>query len=344
MKLSRGVTVSGNVVDEAGEPVPKVLVICGTRGDWLARSSPTSLDGRFRLEGVEPGTIQLTVYGGDSRGNAEATVEAQAGESVPVTIVMPTGNAIRGRITDERGAPIPGCWVVLEGWTGGPTGTRGASDFKGVNASREGTFIVPQCKAPEYVIRVQEPGARMDSLRLEHVRPGPETLALTIPKTSRAASFVTGILVDADGVPLPDVIAGLIGPSGGGPNTPTGRDGSFRAGAVQAGTYRLKVQGRPVAIQDPISWIHEGAEFALGVGDTRDLGVIRVLNRLRLEMRRADGKPLDEVNAAVWLSGSGAALKSGSKALSRRPLRCPPGRTGSRSRVRASSLSSASSR
>jgi hypothetical protein len=104
--------IAGRVLDDEGNPVPRVHLACGFQDAW------TAADGGFRLEGIPAGAALLWArkFGWNS---AKREVVVAPGEEARVEIALPPRDAgsleVAGRVVDDDGRPVPGAEV----WCGG---------------------------------------------------------------------------------------------------------------------------------------------------------------------------------------------------------------------------------
>ena len=115
IKLSKGLTVSGRVVDAKGEPFAGATVRTGAYFD-TQRQSITGNDGRYTIVGCRPGK---TVVVADSPGMAVETKSVSIEpELKEVDFVLKPSKGIRVRFVDEAGNPLPGLKIFMENWRG----------------------------------------------------------------------------------------------------------------------------------------------------------------------------------------------------------------------------------
>jgi protocatechuate 3,4-dioxygenase beta subunit len=120
--LERGSSVAGQVRDAAGHPIAGALVVAMPDFDlasFLRRDRSSSqphcqsaADGRYRLEGLEPGKVQVSVV---NRRVPRVPLDVQPGENGLDLVAEEEkgGVPVSGRVVDATGAPIEGASVAL---------------------------------------------------------------------------------------------------------------------------------------------------------------------------------------------------------------------------------------
>jgi hypothetical protein len=79
-------------------------------------TAKTEASGTFTLHGLPPGTYQINVNHPrypQMPGQIPPSVEVKAGETARIAISLTPGGSITGRIVDEDGDPLSGCWPQL---------------------------------------------------------------------------------------------------------------------------------------------------------------------------------------------------------------------------------------
>ncbi len=167
--------ISGRVVDDAETPAPVrnalVMLQPSSGGDGLA--VVTDRDGRFSLGGVPAGRYTLTAqkaaylansYGAKRPGRPGVTLVVTAGQSLPeLSLVLPRGSVITGRLTQPDGAPFRETQVIAipAGRTGG-----GAFDSRArvFHSDDQGDYRIWGLAPGEYLVAALPPLARTQTL------------------------------------------------------------------------------------------------------------------------------------------------------------------------------------
>ncbi len=179
VRLDRGASMSGIVVDEGGRPVGDAWVT--SEGDSEVPGGPTAQrvttedDGRFELTGLERGAQRVTVTHDH---HAWAGVALPGPQPDGVRIVLTAGVALEGRVIDADGAPLGNVRVVA-------TNRFGGSMAHSVQTAPNGTFRIPRLARDEPVrMRIRAPGSGQAGewfVHPEPVTPGGERVEITTP-------------------------------------------------------------------------------------------------------------------------------------------------------------------
>ena len=157
IRLSRGATVRGKVLDSGGKPLPQTsLMVKSTR---LTQGISGAVDdqGDFALPGLSPGPVEVRA---EAEGYAASTASLVVGKSGEHFVELRLGPAIelRGVLTDSRGKPLAGWQIVFSarnkaldsGWS--PFG-------KPVTTAADGGFALSLGEAGTYTAYVYPPGS-----------------------------------------------------------------------------------------------------------------------------------------------------------------------------------------
>ena len=115
--MTRGVIISGKVVDSDEQPIEGAEVARGS-SRYVAEypSTRTDAEGQFEFGHVRPGETVLTVQ---AQGYAPELKDITAHEDMgPVEFELGPARTIRGRVLDLEDKPVQGVWVVADTWRG----------------------------------------------------------------------------------------------------------------------------------------------------------------------------------------------------------------------------------
>jgi RNA polymerase sigma factor (sigma-70 family) len=202
MKLERGVTIGGIVVDEAGQPIagakvefdgpgsdsslpenvqfgPDTPAITDASGRWSCNMIPKEFD-----------HIQLVVSHPE-HAETSATVRPDAPEAIHSVITMKAGFAVAGAVEDSNGNPIEGAAVRevrlhSEGEHSRTTDASGAFEFKSMKAGD--LMLAVQAKGFAPAVQTVQVTGGVSALRFQ-LGPG---------------QLLRGRVTDEDGNPIPN--------------------------------------------------------------------------------------------------------------------------------------------
>jgi protocatechuate 3,4-dioxygenase beta subunit/peroxiredoxin/DNA-binding beta-propeller fold protein YncE len=132
--LKKGLTITGRVVDGAGQPIRGARAVLG-HDKWGTNPPTGTTDerGAFTLENCDAGPNIVTVHAeGYAPQISDVRVEERAAP-VEVRLAEP-GATIRGRVVDVQGKPVAGAFVAADTWRGHRT-----IEFRG-SADKDGRF------------------------------------------------------------------------------------------------------------------------------------------------------------------------------------------------------------
>lgn len=108
--MDRGLTFSGRVVDEMGNPIPQARITKGIQQEIFQ----TDFDGWFVIPKMEKGDWKFTV---SAEGYAPVRREVAMSENMePIIVQLRPGAVLRLRIVDGQGIAVPKAMVSLEEW------------------------------------------------------------------------------------------------------------------------------------------------------------------------------------------------------------------------------------
>jgi 5-hydroxyisourate hydrolase-like protein (transthyretin family) len=201
MKMKRGDSIEGKVVDERGNPIANAAVHIDEQYWWQKEhpSSTTDETGKFHLSGfafdtrdkfVRPGDIPLylTVQ---AAGYAPELIGVKESGAIPVVTLRP-GMMVRGRIVDVSGKPLEGVSMIARRW-------RGQSDRlgMGMKSKADGSFEIADLPVDEVLYDFSKDGyMSVDSFAMTA---GTTDYVVTLKPPLK----ISGAVVDADtGAPI----------------------------------------------------------------------------------------------------------------------------------------------
>ena len=200
--LAAGVTCSGIVRGEGGEPAPDASVSVGDTSDFLRLRTRSGPDGTFTLTGVPVGEFDVAAKL-DRVGKATARLRGQPGETVRCELQLSNGLALRARVLDAAGAPISRVHVRVEAEGEGPRWTSDA--FSG----DDGAFVIADCPSGRTLALL---ASKRDHVTLQRraVQPGGPELELRLQRDTAPKARITGRLLRPDGSPATGEEVGAI--------------------------------------------------------------------------------------------------------------------------------------
>ena len=294
--LDEGLLVRGRVRDRAGAGLGGVQVSAESRRqEGFAVETQTDADGGFSLVGLSAGAYDLTA---SAAGFARAEATANAGGE-PVELVLEEAGTLTGRVVDASGRPAEDARVEAESAGASPRETRsmGAPANEG-----DGRFTFRDVGAGIYVVRARAPGLGEGSLTGVRVVAGRATDAGTIALA--ASGRVTGVVVDADGQPIPGATVRVERDPNSyrsdDPSAQTDSTGTFEARGVRPGrmdvvaSHPAYVSARQGGVEVDLEKEPPAVRIVLGRGA-----------RIEGRARHRDGRPFDG-RVAAWSASGGA--------------------------------------
>lgn len=141
--LAPGAVIEGRVFSPSGKPLVGATVSLSESSGFTFRGGASDGDGRYRLDGIPPGTRIVQAEHEDYR-RAVRELEVRLGEN-SLDLRLEGGVEVSGRVVDEGGVPVPSARVLLrEGsnfWDQ-PGATSGADGSFTLSGVADGTYRV----------------------------------------------------------------------------------------------------------------------------------------------------------------------------------------------------------
>ncbi len=254
--LERSAAVTGRVLLPDGEPVTSFTVAVHREAtessaeplDVLdgsrTRESFSEADGRFTLEGLDPGTVTLETSAENWAPGRKTGLRLVSGRTVDAgSIRLREGLMLRGRVVEgDVGTPVPGTAVSA----------RRPADLLLAAARHPGRTTISDAEG-SFVLRGLEPGTL--AVRAEHAAFSPverrveleegailDDLVLRLSQGGR----LTGVVLDADGVAVAGAMILLMQGMEleRGRDSTTGADGRYLIDRLEPGAYLVALAPR----------------------------------------------------------------------------------------------------
>ncbi|MEM9380476.1 MAG: sigma-70 family RNA polymerase sigma factor [Planctomycetota bacterium] len=199
LRLEPAATIHGVVRASNGEAVADAVVSSLAGEEPLLRfDARVDAEGRFELESLTAGTVELEV---DSRAEGSTlrdTLELRPGERREWNPVLASTLSLSGRVVTADGTPLEGWHVRRE--AEGADGPR-ASGVTRTDA--DGRFTLEGCADRPHALSVRPPGRLFGSAaaELQGVSPTDDPATLVVPADAVPTASLTGRVVDGDGAP-----------------------------------------------------------------------------------------------------------------------------------------------
>jgi hypothetical protein len=317
--LRRGGGVEGRALGEGGKPLVGAVFASPSEG-WGQKNAGIDEEGRFRLEGMEPGawtvslqverTIDVGIYQAEEVDSA--TVRIEEGRMARLDFTPSEGTCrLRGRVT-RGGDPVAGARVSVsseasEGKPGQPS--------KSAETGKDGAFEIERIRAGEAKVRVQAPcgeGWTFGQVSLEVEATIPEApehfLEIRLPSggiSGRVARLPEGTPIVSALVVVESVAASERGWDAG--SAETNGEGRFRVIGLPSGAYR--VTARPPYGEEYAPRTEERVEVVDGVVSPVDLA-LEEEGRALVEVVDERGDPVREawVGLRTLAEGEGVGV------------------------------------
>ncbi|MFO1477525.1 MAG: M56 family metallopeptidase [Verrucomicrobiota bacterium] len=156
LQLERGAELSGAVRDIEGKPVTNAVAYLGfNRVGNASMTARTDATGRFTLSALKLGDDYLTITAGGLSPHYQMIKIAST--NPPLDLVLKPARAIRGRVVDSAGQPVPGASVIYDGLNSGMVRMEHREEWLS-RTDAEGRFSWDSAPAPAFLLNVSKPG------------------------------------------------------------------------------------------------------------------------------------------------------------------------------------------
>jgi len=295
--------VTGKVVDEQNQPVAHALVIV-RRGDYVV----TDADGRFSAYCRKNRPVKAIWIMARDRAHDRAVLRHVTDLSAPVTLKLKPARPLIGQVTDPQGRPVCAARVNLD--SKASDGTNRVDER--VLTDDQGRFtlkaIPPKQPGFDYRLYINAAGyGPAQNISFEAQEQGGETRDIGTFTLIPATESVSGYVVNAQGVPVPEAELGVNSVGGVVPQhrimTATDEQGRFCLphlckGAIEItasygskpsdrGTLTLQVPAENVKIVLGKDLYHDATLSLLG----KPLPDLSTLSK-NIDFNEIDGKPV----------------------------------------------------
>jgi protocatechuate 3,4-dioxygenase beta subunit len=276
VRVARGATVSGVVVDASGKPV------AGASVSATGGSTQTDGAGRFELTGLEAGPCELSATT-PTQGSEVHPLQLPKGGRVEARLVL-VDTHITGSVKTSRGEPVAGVSIRATRVQRGASGSATTND--------RGEFDLGDIPPGDYELTAVRDGDREEHPRTRGAHSGDRGVELVLPDRATIAGRVVldGKPVDYFGVAFTDDPGGSY-PT---PDVVRAPDGRFSETHLQPGTWSVQIVG-PAFVRKTIG------DVRVTEGQVTDLGDITVERGRSLSGRVRDERGLPVAGALVTL-------------------------------------------
>jgi hypothetical protein len=246
--LPKGLSLAGAVRDQEGMPVAGAIAgVCPVPEPCFDRDAVTDASGSFIVNGLLPGTYYAwalpngpdnllpAIWGGDagSVGSFEDAVAIEVTSDVGgIDLVMQPGLRITGHVRSPEGDPVAGIDVIADGGVAIASDASGAFEIVGLEPGWTGLYVSPPSTLPYLAGYVADDTIHPSwGTSFELTNADLTDVEITLLRGRSISGTLQGI-----GDRRVDVSA--IGDRGG-YSQPVGPDGSFDAGPLWPGEYRI---------------------------------------------------------------------------------------------------------
>ncbi len=209
----------GQVRDGKGQPIMGVLVAAGERWSIAlgnpAAESRTDSEGRYRLEGLDPGRLFLTARWEGASAGVSLPVEVKEGATASVDFTLEELGTVEGRVRASRGS-LPAEPLAVAAIAQGRSSQPPEIGNAEVDAAGTFRLRLPPGGYDMYLSETGRRGAGLQAVQAVHVKAG-ETVQTELLWQSEgpSAGEIQGLVLEPDGAPSPGAFVTLsVGDSG----------------------------------------------------------------------------------------------------------------------------------
>ncbi|APZ94454.1 M56 family metallopeptidase [Fuerstiella marisgermanici] len=152
IQLKRGLSVTGTVTDEAGQPIEGALIRTKFVNDL--REAKTNREGVYKLEGCDEKMARIVVSASGKATDMQ-TVRVVS-DMEPVNFVMKPGGHVKIRVVDENGKGVPKARIFYQDWRRGQAYWE--FDHKPDYADENGVWEWNEAPLDEFTADICRPG------------------------------------------------------------------------------------------------------------------------------------------------------------------------------------------
>lgn len=244
IQLTAAATVHGVATDDAGAPVRHALIYHGSLAELRSSSCRTDAAGRFELNSLPDGKLELTASR-DGVGTCTTELVVASGVRYLWNPLLSMRPAITGVVLGVDGQPAVGASVTC-------ANSARARDYVTGTTDASGRFTLgPLEPDGSYSVTAEVVHERQGALRVSQsgVPPEAELMLRIVPGIDRTARL-RGRLLEADGTPATRVHMTMTPQGGGwGHYIDVEQNGEFDTGPSEPGRIRITVrrEGAPIA-------------------------------------------------------------------------------------------------
>ncbi len=208
-ELSRGIALTGKVVDTDGKPIAYASVSANTaraaRGSGPTRwtGAQTEADGTFVVHGLTEGKYKVDADATDYLDMPDPVeIEVGASSPEPLTLTLEKGGEIEGKVTDAEGQPVAGATVRVSNSGWGSSSTTADDGSYHLRGAKPGTHRVSASRGWRDEMRA--PGKTDDDKRGVPVTVVAGEVVVADLVVEAQSGTISGRVVDADGGTVAD--------------------------------------------------------------------------------------------------------------------------------------------